>query len=368
MIDNIHIQNYRCYEDTFIKGFKKVNLIGGLNNAGKTILLEAILLNISPTSQHVSLLKRLRGDDMSSKDLPEYAWDNFFYHQNKKNVINIISKSKINHKTIELIINCDNAANVIIEDIEENKEDEKLQILLNDFVSDDKILKSVLHLKHKIDNREALDVLTFIAHTKGYTAKELNIPIATEANLIPASSKRTPAVLARDYGIAEKRNKENLVLKALQIVDVNIEAIKVSVLGGAHLEVKRKGENFMSVSLFGDAINKILNIILSLVNNESSILLIDEIENGIHYTVQRDFWKFIFELTALESFNNQVFATTHSLEMIKAFADIASKEYKESSAYFELFHRKATNRIDYNLHDLETFQYELSNNLPIRGE
>ena len=43
MIEQISIKNFRCYHDTTIKGFKRVNLIGGLNNSGKTVLLEAIL-------------------------------------------------------------------------------------------------------------------------------------------------------------------------------------------------------------------------------------------------------------------------------------------------------------------------------------
>lgn len=367
MINSIHIKNFRCYENTAIKGFKKVNLIGGLNNSGKTILLEAILLNLSPTNQHISLLKQLRGESISAKDaLPEYAWDNFFFNQNKENEIMI--ESIVNQTdNICLTINSDNRANIFVENSVED-EDDNLQMILNDFVSNEKMVKSVLHLKYSFNNKKAIDALTVVAHSKGYTAKELKIPTYLDASYIPASSKRKPAILARDYGIAEKRNQDNLVLKALQIIDKNIEKIRVSVVGGAHIEIKRKDQNFMAVSLFGDAINKILNIILSLVNNKEAILLIDEIENGIHYTVQHDFWKFIFELVSTEQFDNQLFATTHSLEMIKAFSKVANNNYSDDGVYFELYHRKRTGKIDYNLHDLNTFEYELSNNLPIRGE
>lgn len=365
MIESINIQNYRCYENTTIKGFKQVNLIGGLNNAGKTILLEAILLNTSPTIQSVSLLKQLRGESMSVEDLPEYAWDNFFFNHKKENEISIESVSNQGN-TICLTIECDNRADVLMEN--DSKDDENIQMALNDFVSNDKMIKSVLHLKYGLNDRESIDALTVIAHSKGYNVKELKFPASSIANYIPASSKRKPAILARDYSIAEKQNQDDLILKALQIVDANIEKIKVSVIGGAHLEIKRKNEDFMSTALFGDAINKILNIILSVVNNKGAILLIDEIENGIHYTVQKDFWKFIFELVNTAEFNNQIFATTHSLEMIKAFADVAKDNYPDDSAYFELYYRKKTGKIDYNLHKLETFIYELENNLSVRGE
>jgi AAA15 family ATPase/GTPase len=365
MVNSIQIQNYRCYQDTTIKGFKRVNLIGGLNNSGKTVLLEAILLNTSPTGQNVAMLKQLRGENMSSKDLPEYAWDSFFFNQNKENKIKINAGFNKN-ESICLMIDVDNITTTFMENVE--GEDENLQMILNDFVSNEKMIKSVLHLKYSTKDKEFVDALTIIAHSKGYTTKELKIPAAFNANYIPASSKRKPAILARDYGIAEKRNQDYLILKALQIIDANIEKIKVSVIGGNHIEIKRKGEDFMSAALFGDAINKILNIILSIVNNKGEILLIDEIENGIHYTVQKDFWKFIFELANSEQFDNQIFATTHSLEMIKAFGEVTKNDYPNDGAYFELYHRKKTGKIDYNLHDLETFIYELSNNLPVRGE
>lgn len=368
MIKGINIKNFRCYNNSTIEGFKRINLIGGLNNSGKTILLEAILLNTSPTGQNISLLKQSRGESMKVQDLPEYTWDNFFFNQNKDNEIEITALDDNSDKDVKLIISCDNKADVFLDAEKEiEDEDENLQTVFNDFITNDKILKSVLHIKYSTNNTDLIDALTIVSHPKGFTVKELKIPSHADAQFIPASSKRKPAILARDFGIAEKRNEDKRVLEALQIVDSNIEDIRVNVVGGAHLEIKRKNENFMPVSLFGDAINKILTIILTLVNNKNTILLIDEIENGLHYTVQEKFWKFLFELSFLDTFNNQIFATTHSLEMIKAFTKVGLSRQDEC-AYFELFYRENIDTIDYNSHDIETFNYEISNNLPVRGE
>ncbi len=44
MLNRIQIQNFRSFRDIEIGPFKRVNLIAGLNNAGKTGLLEAIYL------------------------------------------------------------------------------------------------------------------------------------------------------------------------------------------------------------------------------------------------------------------------------------------------------------------------------------
>ena len=70
----------------------------------------------------------------------------------------------------------------------------------------------------------------------------------------------------------------------------------------------------------GDGINRILTIILSMVNVENGYFFIDEFENGLHYSVQKDLWKMIFYLA--EKLNIQVFATTHSSDCINAFQEV----------------------------------------------
>ena len=73
----------------------------------------------------------------------------------------------------------------------------------------------------------------------------------------------------------------------------------------------------------GDGINRILTIILAMVNCENGYLLIDEFENGLHYSVQEKLWEIIFSLA--EKLNIQVFATTHSSDTIRAFENIVNQ-------------------------------------------
>ncbi|MBL7787470.1 MAG: AAA family ATPase [Chitinophagales bacterium] len=368
MIKSISINNFRCYGNTTIEGFKRINLIGGLNNSGKTILLEALLLSCSPTTASISLLKQLRDNDSDIKELPEYAWSSFFLNQiiDKRIEINTIYDDG---KSIAIVMECNEKTDEFEQlDEKDLEETNDIQTIFNDFVIDERVLKSVLHIKYKnrIDAKE-IPILTLMAHKKGTTAKELNVPF-TFATYIPASMKRKSAILAREYGIAERKGKEKQVLEALQIIDNNIETIRVSVIGGVHLEVKKKNGSFMPISLYGDAINRILNMILSLINNgKKTVLLIDEIENGIHYKNHQSFWRFLFQLASKEHFDVQIFATTHSIEMMEAFVK-TSFEFPDECAYIELYYRELTNEIDYNIHNMSTLAFELSNKMAVRGE
>ena len=71
----------------------------------------------------------------------------------------------------------------------------------------------------------------------------------------------------------------------------------------------------------GDGALRIFGIALALANSRDGFLLIDEAENGIHHTVQRDYWRMI--LRSAHENNVQVIATTHSWDCVRGFAQAA---------------------------------------------
>lgn len=75
------------------------------------------------------------------------------------------------------------------------------------------------------------------------------------------------------------------------------------------------------LSSMGDGIQRVLQLTLKLLAAKGGFLLIDEFENGLHYSVQEKLWQLIFELS--EQLDVQVFATTHSWDCIKSFTKVA---------------------------------------------
>lgn len=361
LIKKIVIQNFRCFKKTKISQLKRVNLIGGGNNIGKTVLLEALLLNYAPTVNNVLLLKRLRGFDIESqKKFPEYTWNDFFYNQQKQEPISITCAYD-DDKEVILNIQCDESN----EHVKSYYDKDNIIDLISVSTSTDKTL-STLYFNY-LTNTEKYNALTLMFHNEGINVKEAKVveTLTKQVSYIPAYHHKTNASLVDEYGKADQMSKENLVLQALQIIDSTIVDIKISPVSGVHIEIKRKNKGFLSISLFGDAIKKVANIVLSLINNSSSILLIDEIENGIHHTAQEKFWSFIFKLSI--EFNVQIFATSHSAEMITAFEQVCSNS-EDNGAYIELRHNLRTGNIIGITHDSEVLDYELKHNKAYRGE
>ena len=301
MLKEIDIQNFRCFEQIKISGFERVNLIGGKNNAGKTALLEALFLNVVPDPSTLAMLRVLRREPSQAIEaMPDRAWDNLFYAQKKDKVIALIGKHDNN-----------------------NTDQVQMQVEINSF-------------KYSI-------IIEFMRNEDVSTWSSTTVPArrlmsyefytADEIPIIPSFISISGKELTAAYDNARLDDKDSEVLKAFQILDPAIESVESFSIGEPTLYLRRKGEKRLPLSLFGDAMNRVAHIMLKLVINKHKILLIDEIENGIHYTNQREFWRILFRLAV--ELDTQIFATTHSLEMLQAFAYVGLEPNQEcSSAYF----------------------------------
>lgn len=135
------------------------------------------------------------------------------------------------------------------------------------------------------------------------------------------------------------------VIKALSIIAPQVERISLvsNQQVGEDWEpipiVKLKGyDDPIPLLSLGEGMVRLFGIALALVNAKDGILLIDEIESGIHYSVQPDVWRLVFDTA--QRLNVQVFATTHSWDCIAAFQQAAEENKDEEGILIRLENRK----------------------------
>jgi AAA15 family ATPase/GTPase len=349
MIESIHIQNFRCFEDLKLEGFGRVNLIGGVNNSGKTVLLEGLLLGGGHQPKAIVVLKKTRHSnvDILKKEAKSIIWDEFFFNRDKKQIIDIktvFSDGLMSKTTYEIqsdiflseeslaisyFHNKNKYLEIAIEVDDEGKEEFK-----------NKKYDASLHIK----NQDS--VISFV------TTKDMN---------------KSHQQLVNNYSKFVLSGEANYVLEGFQAIDDSIEDIEIVSLNEPNLYLKRKDELLMPMALFGDAIGKIAEIITKMIVCKNGILLIDEIENGIHYTNQPKVWELIFKLA--KKFNVQVFATTHSKEMTEAFNKIAKERgYERDAKYLEMARHYKTKRIIGTFMEMDILTHKLNHNQAFRGE
>ena len=123
-------------------------------------------------------------------------------------------------------------------------------------------------------------------------------------------------------------------------------------------------EKPVPLGTLGDGVYRILLIALSLANAQNSILLIDELELGLHYSALEKLWNMIFKYA--QKWDIQVFATTHSQDVLRTFHYVADDEkYINDAQYIRLqINRKGENEAI--LFDGERLRESLELQLEIR--
>ena len=134
------------------------------------------------------------------------------------------------------------------------------------------------------------------------------------------------AVLWDEIALTDDENK---ALQALRLVYPDAE--RVVVIGGGSRFIRDGGRRVVArikeiehptpLQSFGDGAVRLFGLALALANSQNGFLVIDEAENGIHHSIQRDYWRMV--LQAAHDNNVQVIATTHSWDCVRAFAQVA---------------------------------------------
>jgi AAA15 family ATPase/GTPase len=67
-----------------------------------------------------------------------------------------------------------------------------------------------------------------------------------------------------------------------------------------------------------------LAMAITIARSKDGVLLIDEIDTGLHYTVMTEMWELLYN--ASKALNVQIFATTHSSDCINSLAKICNTQ------------------------------------------
>jgi AAA15 family ATPase/GTPase len=338
MLDSLDIKNYRNLKELRINSLGRVNLFTGKNNTGKSSILEAIA--IYATKGDLGIIYQLLGErgenfrqseanknptETNVKVLSSLFTDRLVGF-NKIDAISIgtieetlFGKEKSSEKSIslrfvkyfdEIISQVEVEGNISTRRkriVAENDTDGKL----GDYKLGLEIRASNSYIIRSLEEERPFNRLGF----RGIGNNE-NFQFIRTRNI----DSETNGKLWDNITLSEK---EKYVIEALKIIESRTE--RIAFVGETPREraavIKlSNNSNILPLRSMGDGINRILTIILALVNSDNGFLLIDEFENGLHHTVQEQLWDIIFKLA--QQLNVQIFVTTHSEDCISGFQNI----------------------------------------------
>jgi predicted ATPase len=321
ILDSLQIRNFRAFQHLEVPSLGNVNLIVGKNNTGKSSLLEALYI-------------------YAREGYPDAIW-NIMRARGESGDSRVRREEDIEQRVSD------------IKHILHNRSDltETQKIRIGSLQQENR----QLHLSigwHTADSRgnrteqatlfEEPDELFLVVQAMGKPEVAYNLVRYSTRLGTPEETKgikyvRIPASGIGDTTIGRFWDRITLteldkeVIQALKIIEPTIEAL--SFIEGRS---STRREPFIRTSHYndrlplrslGEGVNRLLGIVLALVNATDGLLLIDEIESGLHYSIQPEMWQLVFRIAS--ELNIQVFATTHSKDCIEAFQKVASKHPKE---------------------------------------
>ena len=308
MFERISVNNYRGFNDVTVGGLGRINLVAGRNNAGKTALLEAIWLLCGAADprmavhSHIVRLDRAPGERPSW--MAETYWKPFFH-------------------------GLDTSRNVTVSGYHESVGDMKLEIAwersrktsrkteISRAGGNGILEKGPYSLKFTYTDPKSGRIASEVRETPDqfeFDKKDDYVPFDS-AILLPGSGDvRDDAVR---LGQLRKQKLGDGFLDALRVIEPRLQHAEDNASSGVpmiHVDVGLP--ELVPLPVMGAGMTHLARIVLAVASVRGGVVLVDEIENGLHHSILPDVWRAIGK--AAERFNVQMFATTHSFECIEA--------------------------------------------------
>ncbi len=332
-ISTLTIERFRALRHLKIEGLGRVNLITGRNNTGKSSVLEALHIFASNAAPAViSRILRFREEYGAEYDEGTRSEEG----ENFSMISGLFSGFPSVDDIGEPIVIAANGFNHA----------QRLSLSIGRFSEQrevDGTGRLVFQQPALLPEIESLLALAIESET-GRTILPLETFRRTLSRRYLSAGpekSRFPCVYISPYGPEQTKelgtlwdsvalsDREQDVVEALRIISP--EVVAVSMIGGDRSRssrtaiVRSRGiPRPVPLRSFGDGLNRLFGIVLSLVNAKDGLLLIDEVENGMHYSIQLDLWRVIFRLS--RRLNVQVFATSHSWDSVESFQKAANKD------------------------------------------
>ena len=305
MLTSLRISNYRAFRELRMDELSRINLISGRNNSGKTTLLEALLMLSSGHPEitlHSSIIRGMRSERLPPAAIPSIFWRQMFSSLNFGIPIEISADSE-SSGCLGMRLELEH------EDIIKTSLTTSNEVLLGEELQDPKLLATIRRGDDRWQRRIQVT-------DKEIHMERRNRPVLFPASIVPSGIGDLKSD-AECLDALKKQKQGHRVVEALQIVDPYLKSLEVISQTGSPLIWADTGlSELVPLTTAGEGMIRISRLAMCMVLAPGGVLLVDEIENGMHHSIATAVWRFILD-TARE-LDVQVFSTTHSYECVQA--------------------------------------------------
>lgn len=359
MYKSFEIRNFRCFKQLNISKLQRINLIAGLNNSGKTALLEALVLHIGATNPALAItVNAFRGITqmkLEPGNIGDFPWRTLFREMDFSSEVTLIGHDTVTgSRTLHLRI-LQNPS-----EVEENISPQTFSAGTAN-VASSQLPTGALELEDV--RKDGSRSYRLLVEPSGIRSVPVPPPPPFPGHFLATRLRLSPEEDATRFSNLAKIKKQGMVLEALQLIEPRLRKLEVLVAFGESMIHGDIGfDELVPLPVMGDGMVRLASMVLAIAASPQGVVLIDEFENGLHYSVLQKAWAAIAK--AARSFDTQVFATTHSWECIVA----AHKAFQERKPYDFALYRldRRDNEINAVSYDEEALEASIQSELEVR--
>ena len=318
-LQSMRIENFRGIKYAEINDLARVNLFCGKNNYGKTSILESLFLLCGISNPELMIrLQTMRGQEL----ITGVDWKSYFYNYDHKKAIVLSGEQKQGKRELTISPMSGHLPIAYGPGIPTVPGNGSPITQARAEISAIEDAPTGLRYDFTVDDQSYQAMISQTIGQEGMGQINWNKPPGYEERLASVFSlptkKYNPALV--DKMLNAKR--KSILIKALQFVNPEVRDVQMSTTGV--LSADTGLDYFLPVDLLGGGPGNVTNIISSIDGAEGGLLMIDGIERGLHVSAIKPVWGMILEHSA--ACDTQIFATTHSKDVIKALTAVSNEK------------------------------------------
>lgn len=343
MLTELTVTNFRNLKDVSLENLGRITLIAGKNGAGKTALLEALWLLSGPDVPELcTRINRFRGLRVTG---PDTVFHDLFRNFDTQRHIRMIARGDWGSPPRELGIYLQDRE--ITQDIPSDIPEEdsiehstthqtasEFEIVFEYRHDDGKTYISRAWWDQEIPTPVGLGPIEMIS--AGVRQERKRVPGRPSSAFMASLRRDNHQTIATRFGKLQLQGKDVEILRLLRPLEPRLKSlIPITISDTTVIHANIKGLNRpIPIQLLGEGLNHMFSFAIAMGSAVGGLLLIDEIENGLHHMVLPEVFATL--LAMARAFDVQVFATTHSAECIGAAHEALREAGQHEAAFYRL--------------------------------
>ena len=351
MLTDIEVKNFRGFRSLKMNDLARITLVGGRNGVGKTALLEALWIfsgsDLPELGERINFMRGLPSFG------PGSGFHDMFFDYDIDSRIRMSARGDWEgnaERALEIFLQERQQIDAVHRDNPNHPNSSAVESLTRpQFESETEIVFSYKHEDGQkytsrawwtADNLKQTGVGVPVFAGEIVTQVRQGRPNRTSSVFMPTSHNvYNLDSLASMFSTAQLKGDMNKILTLIKLLEPRLKELTLITVNGlpivhARLEGMKR---LIPVLLLGSGLNRMLVFALFMEQASGGMILIDEIENGLHYRVQGEVFSVLLSLA--KAFDVQIIATTHSRECINAAHHALNEGEKREFAFYRLDRR-----------------------------